>query len=173
MLAYVMAQGRGANDRLLTAVGRRLEAEGAPVTGVVQSNIEFDPARKCHMDLHVLGGDEDAPTHRISQSLGAGARGCRLDQHGLEMAAGMILAALETGVPRLMIVNKFGKGEIEGGGFRPVIATALEAGVPVLCGVNPLNLPAFKAFADGMAEALPADADAVLDWCRGRIAAPA
>lgn len=167
------AGGRGGTDRLLTEVGRRLEAEGAPLTGVVQSNIEFDPARQCHMDLHVLGaGDGAAEGLRISQNLGIAALGCRLDPHGLEAAAGAVAAALATGRPRLLIVNKFGRGEIEGGGFRPVIGQALASGVAVLCGVGAKNAPAFEDFAGGLAETLAPDAEVVLAWCRARLSGP-
>lgn len=168
-LARVTAEGRGATDRLLTEVGRRLEAEGAPVTGVVQSNIEFDPVRQCHMDLHVLGGGAAAGL-RISQNLGIDSRGCRLDPQGLEDAAGAVAAALATGRPRLLIVNKFGRGEVEGGGFRLLIGDALAAGVAVLCGTSAKNAAGFEAFAGDLAETLSPDAEAVLAWCRARLA---
>lgn len=162
MLGYVAAGGRGSSDRLLSSVAERLRADGFPVAGVVQVNTVFDPARPCHMDLHVLSRGE---VIRISQNLGVLARGCRLDPSGLETAVGHVERALEAG-PRLLIVNKFGKVEADGRGFRPVIGTALAQGVAVLTSVSPGNLAAFEAFADGLAEALPAEEGAILDWCR-------
>ena len=62
---------------------------------------------------------------------------------------------------RLLVINKFGKHEAEGRGFRPLIGEALAMGLPVILGVNGLNLPLFLDFAEGMAEALPADAEAI------------
>jgi nucleoside-triphosphatase THEP1 len=162
MLGYVAGGGRGSSDRLLAAVAERLRADGFPVAGVVQVNTLFDPARPCHMDLMVLSRGE---TIRISQNLGPLARGCRLDPSGLETAVGHVERALEA-APRLLIVNKFGKVEAEGRGFRPVIGAALAQGVPVLTSVSPGNLAAFEAFAEGLAEPLPADEAAILDWCR-------
>lgn len=63
------------------------------------------------------------------------------------------------------MVNKFGKQEAEGKGFTPVIAEALERSLPVLVGMNGLNLPAFLAFADGLAEQLEPKTQTIADWC--------
>jgi len=118
------------------------------------------------MDLRVLG--QDGQVISISQSLGALARGCRLDPQGLAQAAGLVERALDSG-PRLLIVNKFGKSEAEGGGFRPAIGTALANGIPVLCAVGAAQKPDFDAFSGDMAEPLDDNLAAVLDWC-GRTA---
>jgi hypothetical protein len=162
MLGVIEIDGRGAGDRLLAGLSDRLVGMGWPLAGVIQINTVFDPARPCHMDLMVLNG---AGRVRISQDLGPLSRGCRLDASGLETAVGLVEAALDAR-PRLLIVNKFGKQEAEGRGFRPVIGQALAMGVPVLTTVGPRNRPALDAFAEGMAESLPPDEVAVLDWCR-------
>lgn len=161
MLGYVMAEGRGVADRVLADLARDLLAAGWPLAGVVQHNVERRPDRMCDMELHVLGHDHVV---RISQDLGAGARGCRLDAGGLEMAVGLVEAALDAG-PALMILNKFGKSEAEGRGFRHVIGRALAADVPVLTAVNRANLDAFLAFSDGMAEVVAPDPADLRRWC--------
>lgn len=161
MLGYVLAEGRGEADRVLAKVAGRLTALGWPLAGVVQINVDHaDPARACHMDLEVIEGHRRI---RISQDLGAMSRGCRLDPSALETAVGLVEAALHRG-PRLLCVNKFGKQEIDGRGFRPVIGRAMAAGVPVLTTVSPGNLDGFQMFAQGMGQALPPEVDAVLDW---------
>ena len=164
MLAFVVAEGRGQGDALLADVARALLAEGRRLAGVVQVNTIFDPARPCHMDLDVLTGGGRV---RISQNLGPLAKGCRLDPSGLESAVGLVQAALEA-APSLLVINKFGKQELDGRGFRPLIGQALGMGVPVLTSVAPRNTPAFLEFAEGMAEALPPDEAAILAWCRAR-----
>jgi hypothetical protein len=65
---------------------------------------------------------------------------------------------------RATAVIKFGKQEATGRGLVPVIAEAVGRGLPVLVGVNGLNLPAFLEFAAGLAQALPTDPDAIADW---------
>lgn len=167
MLGYVRADARGEADRLLAAAAEALRAGGVALAGVVQVNDEFDPARPCHMDLHILNGRQ---VIRISQNLGALSKGCRLDPAGLEQAVGLTAQALEaltaTAGPRLLIINKFGKQEAEGRGFRPLIGQALAQGLPVLTAVNGANLAAFSAFADGMGAALPPDLPTILRWCQ-------
>lgn len=167
LLAFISAVTPGAADRLLAEVADRLEAEGWPLAGVVQINSERAGSTRCDMDLRVLGqGGRHDGLVRISQQLGAGSQGCRLDPEGLQTAVGVVEAALAPARPALLILNKFGKAEIEGRGFRDVIGAALAEGVPVLLGLKPLNRPGFEAFAQGYATALPAELDAVLDWAR-------
>jgi hypothetical protein len=127
----------------------------------VQVNEEFDPDRPCHMDLHVLTGVE---VIRISQSLGSLAKGCRLDPAGLARAVGLVEHALEGGAD-LLIVNKFGRQEAEGRGFRPVIGQALASGIPVLTAVNTGYQAAFDEFAEGFGLSLTCSRDAVLQFC--------
>lgn len=179
-LGAVVGTGRGRVDAVLAAVARRLADEGWNLAGVVQENPEV-PGRRCDMDLVMLGAaptDRQPPggRFRISQCLGPMARGCRLDPAGLEAAVGLVSARLETDRqasgpqperrPDLLIVNKFGKAELQGRGFRPVIARALELDVPVLVGLNGANRDGFAAFAADLAELLPAEPAAVLGWCR-------
>ena len=168
-LAYTMSPGRGDTDLLLARFAAALSARGARPCGVVQINSERPGAQACDMDVRVL---PDGPVLRISQSLGAGARGCRLDPAALERAVAEVERGLRAG-PDLLVVNKFGKHEAEGRGFRTVIAEALCLGVPVLCGVNALNLPAFLAFCDGAGRALEPDLPQLIDWADRVSAAPA
>ncbi|MCX7646754.1 MAG: DUF2478 domain-containing protein [Rhodobacteraceae bacterium] len=168
MLGYVIASGHGAADRLLAGVAERLAAEGLALAGAVQVNREAGAGRRPHMELLLLAGRRRL---RISQDLGPHARGCRLDPAAMAEAAGQMEAALGAEPPpALLVVNKFGKAEAEGRGFRPAIGAALAAGIPVLTAVNRANLAAFEAFAEGLAEPLPAEAGAVIGWCRARIA---
>ena len=160
-IAFVEAQGRGATDSLLVAVAALLGSQGIRLCGAVQHNVANPEHEVCDMDLALL---PKGPKLRISQRLGSGARGCRLDPDGLERAVALCAQGLSAG--QVLIVNKFGKHEAEGRGFVPVIAAAIERGLPVLVGVNPLNHGAFHAFADGMAHDLPADPAAIAAWAR-------
>lgn len=160
-LACVCIQGRGKTDLFLRDVAEQLEAKGVRLAGTVQSNIERPNRSKCDMDLRVL---PDGPVVRISEDRGDLARGCILDSGALEQTVFEVERRLDGA--SLVIVNKFGKRESEGKGLVPVIATALHNSVPVLVGVNGLNQPAFLSFCDSAAVMLPADLDAVLDWCQ-------
>ena len=136
-------------------------AEGVAVAGAVQHNIACDDSHHCDMDVKVL---PDGPVVRISQNLGAASSGCRLDAGALEMAVAEVAQRLPGA--RLLIVNKFGKQECYGQGFRHFIAEALARGIPVLLSVPAGQLPDFQDFAGDLAE--PVAPAAILDWCRAR-----
>ena len=159
-LGYTMAPGRGDTDRVLERLAQALAARGLRCCGTVQINSPRAGDGPCDMDVRVL---PDGAVLRISQDLGPQSRGCRLDPAALETAVGLVAAGLTAGAD-LLIVNKFGKHEAEGRGFRPVIAEALAMGIPVLVGLNGLNRPEFERFADGLASPLPPDPAALLDW---------
>ncbi len=155
-IAYTMAPGRGDIDLLLFQVAQSLITGGFRPAGIVQINTECDDPGPCDMDVKVL---PDGPVIRISQTLGRGSRGCRLDPEALETAVGLVGETLGRDADCL-IVNKFGKHEAEGRGLRPTIAEAVAQEIPVLVGLNALNRAAFDEFSGGMAtEVLPRVAD--------------
>ncbi len=169
MLGYVITQAEGDGDALIATVTRTLAAEGVPLAAAVQVNRGAGAMRRSHMDLELLPA---GTVIRISQDLGPGATGCRLDPAALETAVGQLDAALAAR-PGIVIVNKFGKQELAGRGFRALIGTALAEGIPVLVGVHAENRTAFETFADGLGTALAADAPTVLAWCRDAATATA
>ena len=167
-IAYTMAPGRGDTDELLYGLAQRLQQGGLVVCGTVQINSENCDAGPCDMDVRVL---PDGPVIRISQSLGREAKGCRLDPGALDQAAGLVEAALEDGAD-VLIVNKFGKHEADGRGFRGAIGDALARDIPVLVGLNPLNAAAFMDFTAGLASELQPNEAELLDWLREKIGSP-
>lgn len=159
-LAYTMAPGRGDTDLILLKLATELADRGLRCCGTVQINTERAEAGPCDMDVKVL---PDGPVLRISQDLGPSARGCRLDPAALETAVGLVSASLPHGAD-VLIVNKFGKHEAEGRGFRTAIAEALALGLPVIVGLNALNLAAFQEFCGGLATRLPPESGALRAW---------
>ena len=163
-LAYVIAQHPtghpGEIDQLLTDFATHHLSLGTALAGVVQSNTACIGTHHCDMDARVL---PDGPVIRISQSLGSAARGCRLDPAALEQTVAEVARRLSPET-QLLLINKFGKHEAEGHGFRELIAEALSLGVPVLVGVNKTNLEAFLEFTGGCAKPLNPDSQTLLAW---------
>jgi len=159
-LAYTISPGRGDTDLVLERLATDLAARGLRCCGVVQINSERADAGPCDMDVMVL---PVGPVLRISQDLGPNARGCRLDPHALETAVGLVAEGLSCGVD-ILIINKFGKHEAEGRGFRNVIAEAVALDVPVIVGLNALNKKAFENFTDNFAIELAADLSILSAW---------
>lgn len=160
-LAYVIAPGRGKTNLLLAGVADALTRQGLALCGTVQLDTERAEDHHCDMDVLVL---PDGPKIRISQYLGANARGCKLNPDALETAVGQTEDRLKAGAD-LLIVNKFGKQEAEGRGFREAVGEALARDIPAIIGVSEGSREAFMAFA-GDAEQLSPDHDAVLSWAR-------
>jgi hypothetical protein len=161
-LAVLSSGVQGEIDQLLSETAGRLQVEGVRLVGVVKVLEETSAdAHACDTHLHVL---PDGPPILITQSLGSGSAGCRLNPSAITEA----VAAVEqksTDAFDLFILNKFGPQETEGRGFCAAIGSALEQDIPVLIGVGRACRDAFDAFAGGMAEILPPDREAIHKWC--------
>ncbi len=165
-IAYVTLAGRGATDACIAAAVALLRARNVRLAGTVQTDRQRFDRDVCDMDLAVL---PDGPVFRINQDRGALARGCRLDGGALEQAVTEVGPRMAGA--KVLVVNKFGKLEAQGHGFVPLIVQAVDRDMPVLIGVNGLNLPDLLTFCDGMATALPADPALIADWVLREISA--
>jgi hypothetical protein len=149
-------------DRLLREVLSSLRDRGLPLAGVLQ--VEQPAADDCHpcdMLLEELAGGEIVA---LSEDRGKHARGCRLDIGVLTELAEAVQSSLQADEPRLLVVNKFGKIEADGGGLREAIADAVALGIPVLVGVPMRNLEGWRAFAADLATELAPQAAAIERW---------
>jgi len=158
----------GETDRLISETAARLQAEGVALAGIAKV-LGTDAAgdHHCDMDVRVL---PDGPEIRITQSLGEGSTGCRLNPAGIAAA---VAAVENSGIERagLFVLNKFGPQEAEGHGFCEAIGTALEHDIPVLVGVGKGSRAALEGFVDGLGEALPPEPDAIYAWCKAAMGA--
>ena len=148
-------------DGLLAAFCRQRVREGLRVRGVLQSRQAT--SGECHcsdMDLRAIGSGE---MFRISQSLGSGSYGCRLHPGALAACSAYLEEQLEER-DDLLLLNRFGKGESEGRGFRDLICASLALGTPVLLAVRPTYLEAWEQFSDRYGATLPFDLSAVEGW---------
>ncbi|WP_448954955.1 DUF2478 domain-containing protein [Labrys neptuniae] len=124
--------------------------DGMRLAGLIQRSQPKPDRLKC--DMHLL----DLATgvlHGISDDRGPHARGCVLNTDRLLRACATAEAGL-SGQTDLLVLCKFGKAEVEGGGFRALIAKAFELSIPVLIGVPLVNLPPFREFSGGFARVI-------------------
>jgi len=147
------------------AIGRAIEPlreRGLPLAGAIQHDPADRPGRHpCDLLLENLATGEIIA---IAEHRGKEARGCRLDVGILTDISEAVVASLHGDEPRLLIVNKFGKIEADGGGMREAIADAAHLGIPVLVGVPMRNLDRWRTFAGAYSVELPADAAAISVW---------
>ena len=152
IMAVVYSESSLAAD-ILRRLAAHFDGLGARCCGFIQHAAPRADRARCDMELEDLSSHE---TLKLSEDRGEGARGCRLD--AVELANAVVRAhdMLATGAD-ILIVNKFGKMEAEGGGFRPVIADALERGIPVLIAIPTCNLDSWRAFAGDLAGEITAE----------------
>lgn len=169
MTALIYTDSEAA-DRLLRAVALHLMEHDYKLAGLVQHNRPRPGRSRCDMVLEELGSGLLVP---ISQDRGPHARGCALDIGQLLDAMQLARASLLT-QPDLVILNKFGKTESEGGGFRPLIGEVVAAGLPLLIAVPWRNIESWRLFAGEMAEEVildehPDQADVLGDLLMSRM----
>lgn len=130
-------------DRTLRSIALRLLESGVRLAGLVQHNNPRPGRSRCDMVLENLSNGELVA---ISQDRGPHARGCALDVSQLLAAMQDVRKSLDD-FPDLVILNKFGKSESEGHGFRPLLAELLERDIPLLIAVPWRNIDNWRQFA--------------------------
>ncbi|MCB1513379.1 MAG: DUF2478 domain-containing protein [Hyphomicrobiaceae bacterium] len=153
-------------DDLLVALVERLRASGLRLAGAIQHNTDGGDRCRCDMTLEDLASGQRID---ISEKRGPESRGCRLDSFALEASVGLVTQSLSE--PRdLVILNRFGKREAEGHGFRQVIDQAIAADVAVLIAVAEGQQEAWEKFTGSYADSLPVDLGAIIGWCDQAVA---
>lgn len=130
-------------DRMLRSVAMLLIEKGWNLAGLVQHNTPRPGRSRCDMILEELSSGDLVG---ISQDRGPHARGCALDVGQLLSAMQMVRQSIRDNTD-LVILNKFGKSESEGEGFRPLLAELLDLGIPVLIAVPWRNIENWRQFA--------------------------
>lgn len=129
--------------RSLLRIADLLRAAGYRCVGLLQRDEPRPGRSRCDMILEDLATGERTP---ISEDRGAEARGCHLDPDALIAAMTTVRAGLDDDAD-VLLLNKFGKSEAEGGGLRPLIADAMDRGMAIVLGVPVRNLDNWRAFA--------------------------
>ncbi|RWG22949.1 MAG: DUF2478 domain-containing protein [Mesorhizobium sp.] len=134
-------------EAFLQEITAIMAERGMRLAGLVQRSEPKPDRVKCDMHLRDLA---TGMLHGISDDRGPHARGCVLNTDRLLRACEAAEAELSRQTD-LLVLCKFGKTEAEGGGFRALIAKALELSVPVLIGVPVINLVPFREYSADLA----------------------
>ncbi|MCW5689903.1 MAG: DUF2478 domain-containing protein [Pseudolabrys sp.] len=159
ILAVTYSDGFAA-DRLIAGIAYRLRDDGMTVAGLVQINTDVPGRTKCDMAVEEL---YTRTRFQLSEDRGPAARGCRLDHSRLTDAAGLLIDVLDRELD-LIVINKFGKVEAEGGGLRDLIGRAVLLGIPLIVGVPYRNLDQWRHFAAGLSDECDVSHAAVTRW---------
>jgi nucleoside-triphosphatase THEP1 len=163
-ITAIVYSDSNAIDKIMRIVADHLLGHGFALAGFVQRNEAWAGRTRCDMILEELSSGQ---RYGISEDRGPHARGCMLDIDELLKAVAQATRGLEAGAD-LVVINKFGKTEVEGGGFRSLIVEALSRDIPVLIAVPYRNLDGWRLFAEACSsdhsiETLVGDAPAILE----------
>lgn len=157
--AMVHADGFAQADALLAGFAAALVQQGWRVGGLLHERRRLPSGRGGMFLVDVQTAEE----YCISQDLGRDARGCSVSTAGLAQASAVLRRALAQ-PPDLVIVNRFGAQEAQGGGFAAEMLALAEAHIPFVTAVAHKHLDAWTHFCGAAAEHLPADAAALQAW---------
>jgi len=125
--AAILNDGGADADALLAQVAAQQRALGRRVRGLLMTYPEGDASCAAAMvlvDLHT------ADEYLVSQPMGRGSTGCRADPQGFARASRVLDQALAD-APDLVVCNRFGNLEAEGGGFAAeMLALMAQVGPP-------------------------------------------
>jgi len=155
-------------DALLASIAGQQRRAGRQVGGLLMTHPDGDAGCASPMVLVDIGTGEQ---HLVSQPLGRDSTACRADPQGFARASAVLRRVLDD-APDLVISNRFGGLEAEGGGFRAELLEILARDLPLLTVAATRHLPAWQQFTGGAA-VLPARADAVTAWLDAHLPAPA
>ncbi len=159
-LIGVRIEGVSDIDTVLSDVAEKLKARGLKVAGLVQTR-SWDSGDCGCKNMHLLDLNTGEP-HLISEQRGPGARGCHLDWEALATLAQWLEQHVSEQTD-ILIINRFGRSECEGRGFRGVIEKAMLLGIPVIVAFREQYEDGWEAFHDGLARSSAPSVSAILD----------
>ena len=148
MLFGMQFEDSAACDQVLGQIAAHFKQTDKDVRGYFQSRgTKAASVEHSEMSLTDLS---DGSKRKISLARGKQARGCHLDGGSLVEAANALKQQLFTH-PDLLIINRFGHAEADGGGMREVIATALELNIRTIVAYRSKFHAEWLAFQGGIA----------------------
>jgi hypothetical protein len=162
LLAAIVYENEVYPDTLMPALVAHCRASGLSIAGVLQHRASACDEHRCDIFLEDLRTGQRTA---IFEQRGAGATGCKLDTSALTEVAARIEGNMGD-LPDVLILNKFGKAECEGGGLLDLIGMAIDAGVKVIIAVPKRNLAAWRNFAGDFSDEFADDLGKLLHWLK-------
>jgi hypothetical protein len=147
-------------DSPLRAFVAAQSARGVSVGGLLQEHAQGEGCSLHDVSVYNVATGERLD---VMQDLGVGATGCRVDPAAIAVAARQLGDAVAAR-PQLIVANRFGRLESEGGGMIAEIGEAVAEGVPLIVCVPLRFLGAWNGFAGGLGAQLPPRREAIEAW---------
>lgn len=159
--AAIAAQSAHVAEEIIDAVVRELQQDGRQVVGFCQRQADDGNSQaRCRVELQSIRTGQH---HAMTQQLGSGSISCNVDPEAIELLAVALCNELSESVD-LVVINRFGKRESQGAGFRSVIEAAMELQLPVLTVVKDTWQDNWRDYGGEWVSVLPADFNTVMHW---------
>ncbi|MCD0503461.1 DUF2478 domain-containing protein [Bordetella petrii] len=159
--ALVYSQPPHGADELLAAFAADMQARGHRIHGLVQRETTAPDGRG--RPQRRLADLRTGRLYRLSQDLGPGSRACSLDPGALSGASQVLRDALQARA-ELVIANRYGAQEAEGGGFAQEMLALMSEGIPLVTVVSGALLPAWRRFTGEGGVEMPVARAALQAW---------
>lgn len=156
----VVLQDGVSSEALLRAFTAWAAARGLSLGGLVQRGGRADKSGDAEIVMVDLGTGATIP---IMQKLGRDAI-CAIDT-GAIATASMVLRRAIADRPDVVVVNKFGYLEADGGGLIDEMLAVMAEGLPLVTTVADKRVAAWLDRCGGQCELLPPDLAAIEAWC--------
>lgn len=160
-IAGICGGGEKNIDNAICDAAKLMSSMGIRLVGVSQERGRQTSDGACReIKLKNLGTGQ---INVISERRGKGASGCHLDRSALiESAEQMQNDILR--MPDIVLINRFGRAECEGSGFRQAIELAVNLNIPVIAGVRRTYQKEWVEFHGGYADVLSSNAASIVRW---------
>ena len=158
---------------------------GAPIRDVMKTFVRA----LCDADVNVHGILQEMPAHMDPATAGCGVDAidiktgehvalvrptqyeldnniCSMNVAMLAEASMILRRALEDRAD-IVVVEKFGKHEKDGGGLSDDLMAVMADNIPTVVSVPQIELDSWQSFTGGLSTQLPCDLDQILTWWNG------
>ena len=156
----------GAIDNVLRDTVESCRRQGYNVHGYLQHTGNTNDCACPDLFLSNIADGKQIP---ITQDLGQGALGCRIDSNALAKANTLIEKQLDESV-NLLVLNRFGRCESQGTGLRSLIEKGCLYSIPILIAVRPKYMDQWLEFVGDYSKPISQDAEAIRSWCEEALA---
>lgn len=171
-IAAIVYKPHESPDAVLRAFARAASDQGWRIAGLLQTSAAAAGGAPKQTRFRLLGGPDHGDW--LPEPASAGASRC---SEALREAGQAIDAALLRR-PDLLVISRFGRLEVEGGGLLAQVSLAARLNVPVVLAVPEAIFRPWLAFIGGLCVRMPCTLESVEAWWRtvsgqDRLAAPA
>ncbi len=164
--AALLYTKESSNRDALAEFARELITRGWRVGGLVQEVFRAETGHKTRVDIIDVATGDRIPINRPSKAQILN-KSCSLDVSALAQSTAVLRQAIADRVD-LLVVEKFGEQEQNGGGLAEEILTAMAEGIATVVAVPAGVIDTWDTFSGGSADLLPCSVPALWRWWGAR-----